>query len=142
MALVTFANGAAATVVNSVVSPREVSTLRFDYERATVEVDHLYGYTDADWTVTPAPTHDDILPLWQKDNSDVLSGHGCQIEALYDALDRNEAPPVTLADARNTMEFIAALYASAFTATPIRRGQIQPGNPFYTSMEGTGAPWR
>ncbi|CAM3827401.1 Gfo/Idh/MocA family protein [Kibdelosporangium persicum] len=140
MALVTFANGAVATVVNSVVSPREISALRFDYERATVEVEHLYGYTDADWTVTPAPGHD--VPLWQNGDSEVTSGHACQVEALYDALDRGEVPPVTLADARNTMEFIAALYASAFTATPVRSGEISPGNPFYTSMAGTGAPWQ
>jgi predicted dehydrogenase len=142
MALVTFSNGAVATVVNSVVSPREVSTLRFDYERATVEVEHLYGYTDADWTITSAPGHDDVVSRWQKEKSDVISGHGNQVEALYDALDRGEAPPVTLPDARNTMEFVAALYASAFTAAPVRRGEISPGNPFYTSMEGTGAPWR
>lgn len=142
MALVTFSNGAVATVVNSVVSPRETSALRFDYERATVEVEHLYGYTDADWTITPAPDHDDLASRWRKEESDVISGHACQVEALYDALDRDEAPPVTLADARNTMEFVAALYASAFTAAPVRRGEIGPGNPFYTSMEGSGAPWR
>jgi hypothetical protein len=37
-----------ATVVNSVVSPRQVSALRFGFERATVELSHLYGYTDDD----------------------------------------------------------------------------------------------
>jgi predicted dehydrogenase len=142
MALVTFANGAVATVVNSVVSPRQISAVRFDYERATVEVEHLYGYTDADWTVTPAPGHDDILSSWQKETSDVLSDHVCQLEAFHHAADRGAAPPVTLADARNTMEFIAALYASAFTAAPVVRGEIGPGHPFYTTMEGTGAPWR
>lgn len=142
LALVTFASGAVAAVVNSVVSPRETSTLRLDYERATVEVEHLYGYTDADWTVTPAPGYDDILPQWEKEKSDVTSGHGCQVEAFHDALDCGEPPPVALPEARNTMEFIAALYASAFTRTSVRRGDIGPGNPFYTTMEGTGAPWQ
>ncbi|MFD2354413.1 Gfo/Idh/MocA family oxidoreductase [Nonomuraea ferruginea] len=55
MAMVTFESGAVASVVNSVLSPRETSVLRFDFERATVELEHLYGYTDADWSVTPAP---------------------------------------------------------------------------------------
>ncbi|MBP2330693.1 putative dehydrogenase [Kibdelosporangium banguiense] len=142
LALVSFTSGAVAAVVNSVVSPRETSTLRFDYQHATVEVEHLYGYTDADWSVTPAPGHEDILPLWQKEQSDVTSGHRCQVEAFYDAVDGGEPPPVSLADARNTMEFIAALYASAFTGAPVRRGNIGPGNPFYTTMEGIGAPWR
>jgi predicted dehydrogenase len=142
LALVTFTSGAVAAVVNSVVSPRETSTLRLDYERATVEVEHLYGYTDADWTVTPAPGYDDILPQWQREKSDVASGHGCQVEAFHDAIDCGEPPPVTLAEARNTIEFIAALYASAFTGTPVSHGDIGPGNPFYTTMEGSGAPWR
>ena len=64
MALVTFDNGAMATVVNSVLSPRETSVLRFDFERATVEVEHLYGYSDDDWTITPAPGHEKVAELW------------------------------------------------------------------------------
>jgi predicted dehydrogenase len=54
MAHVIFASGAAASVVNSVLSPREESYLRFDFEHGTVEVSHLYGYRDEDWRVTPA----------------------------------------------------------------------------------------
>lgn len=46
LAHVSFASGAVASVVNSVLSPREESYLRFDYEHATVEVTHLYGYGD------------------------------------------------------------------------------------------------
>ncbi len=49
LAHVTFASGAVASVVNSVLSPREESYLRFDFTRASVEVTHLYGYTDDDW---------------------------------------------------------------------------------------------
>jgi predicted dehydrogenase len=64
LAHVTFASGAVASVVNSVVSPREESYLRFDFEHATVEVTHLYGYVDDDWRVTPAPGHDDVLAAW------------------------------------------------------------------------------
>ncbi|WP_053731488.1 Gfo/Idh/MocA family protein [Nocardia sp. NRRL S-836] len=141
MALVTFADGTVASVVNSVLSPRETSQLRFDFERATVEVEHLYGYTDEHWTVTPAPGHDDVLPLWQPERSGTVSGHRCQLAAFLDALDNGEPPPVTLADTRNTMEFIAALYASAFTGTVVKAGQIGPGDPFYATMEGNGAPW-
>jgi predicted dehydrogenase len=44
LAHVTFASGAVASVVNSVLSPREESYLRFDFEQANVEVTHLYGY--------------------------------------------------------------------------------------------------
>ncbi|MDX8036630.1 Gfo/Idh/MocA family oxidoreductase [Lentzea sp. BCCO 10_0856] len=141
MALVTFADGTVASVVNSVLSPRETSELRFDFDRATVEVEHLYGYTDAHWTVTPAPGHDDVVARWREEQSGMVSGHRCQMAAFLDALDSGETPPVTLADTRNTMEFIAALYASAFTGTVVKAGQIGPDSPFYATMEGIGAPW-
>ncbi|GAA4724814.1 Gfo/Idh/MocA family protein [Phytohabitans rumicis] len=140
MALVTFDNGAVASIVNSVVSPRETSVLRFDYERATVEVEHLYGYTDADWTVTPAPGQDGVASRWTAAGAtETVSGHDGQLAAVYDALDAGDPPPVTLADAHRTMEFIAALYASAFTGERVRCGQIPP--EFTQRMDGTGAPW-
>ena len=141
MALVTFADGTVASVINSVLSPRETSQLRFDFDHATVEVEHLYGYTDAQWTVTPAPGHDDVVRRWKEEQSEIVSGHRCQLTAFLDALDSGETPPVTLADTRNTMEFIAALYASAFTGTVVKAGQIGADSPFYETMEGTGAPW-
>ncbi|MEU6408308.1 Gfo/Idh/MocA family oxidoreductase [Microbispora sp. NPDC046933] len=141
MALVTFDQGAVATVVNSVVSPRQASELRFDYEHATVEVRHLYGYTDDDWTVTPAPGHEGVPDLWSREPGGAPSGHESWFTAVLDALDRGQAPPVTSEDARRTMEFIAALYASAFTGERVRSGQITADSPFGRTMEGTGAPW-
>ncbi|WP_043618710.1 Gfo/Idh/MocA family protein [Nonomuraea candida] len=142
MALVTFESGAVATVVNSVVSPRQTSELRFDYERATVEVEHLYGYTDDDWTVTPAPGQDDVTALWATGPSGGSSGHTGWFAAVLDALDAGQAPPVTATDTRRTMEFIAALYASAFTGERVRAGQIGADHPFARRMDGSGAPWR
>ncbi|MEV1173541.1 Gfo/Idh/MocA family oxidoreductase [Nonomuraea sp. NPDC049784] len=141
LALVTFENGAVATIVNSVVSPRQTSQLRFDYERATVEVEHLYGYTDDDWTVTPAPSQEAVSDLWAEGHSTVPSGHDGWLAAVFDALDRGEAPPVTTEDARRTMEFIAALYTSAFTGERVQAGQITADSPFALRMDGTGAPW-
>ena len=141
MALVTFADGALASVVNSVVSPRQVSSLRFDYEHATVELSHLYGYTDADWTVTPAPGHEAVATRWARSPSTVASGHDGQLTAVLDALDAGAAPPATLGETRRTMEFVAALYASAFTGRPVHSGEIGPDSPFAARMNGTGAPW-
>ncbi|MEU4536533.1 Gfo/Idh/MocA family oxidoreductase [Streptosporangium sp. NPDC023825] len=142
MAIVTFENGALATVVNSVLSPRQTSALRVDYEHATVEVEHLYGYTDDDWTLTPAPGHEDVASLWSGGGGSGPSGHDDWFAAVLDALDQGQAPPVTSQDARQTMEFIAALYASAFTGERVRTGQITAGSPFAPRMDGTGAPWK
>lgn len=141
MALVRFENGALASVINSVVSPRQVSALRFDTEHATVELDHLYGYTDDHWTFTPAPGREELAASWVSDPDAPLSSHGSQVLAILDALDAGDPPPVTSADARSTLELVAALYASAFTGTPVRRGDIDADHPFATAMQGTGAPW-
>lgn len=140
MALVTFDSGAVATVVNSVLSPRQVTALRFDYEHATVELEHLYSYTDGDWRVTPAPGHDAVAARWAADPAPGDSGHSGQLAAVYAALDAGEPPPVTLADTRPTVEFIAALYASAFTGQRVRSGAVPAA--FRARMDGTGAPWR
>jgi hypothetical protein len=37
---------------------------------------------------------------------------------------------------RRVLELIAALYKSAFTAHPVRRGEIGAADPFYHSMNG------
>lgn len=141
-AIVTFANGAVATVVNSVVSPRERSYLRFDFEHATVELDHVYGYGDEDWTVTAAPGHaDEVAAAWAAGPTGVRSGHDAQLGAVLDALAAGTPPPVSLVDTRATVELIAATYASAFTGDRVRAGDLGPDSPFYRRMDGTGAPW-
>ncbi|KAA9089182.1 Gfo/Idh/MocA family protein [Microbacterium radiodurans] len=140
VALAEFDNGALATVVNSVVSPRETSRLRFDYEYATVEVEHLYGYSDRDWTFTPAPGHEHLAELWRAEGTEV-SGHRMQIEAILDALVAGERPGVDIHDSRRTLEFAAATYASAFRGTPIRAGEIGEDDAFSQSMDGGVVPW-
>ena len=44
-------NGAVATVVTSLLSPRELSRIRVDTTAGTLEVNHVYGYSDADWSL-------------------------------------------------------------------------------------------
>lgn len=140
-AVVSFENGAVATIVNSLVSPRESSYLRFDYQNATVEIEHLYGYTDDEWVFTPANDREELATAWASGLKGQVSGHTAQVAAVLDALETETAPPVTSDQARNTLELIAAIYASSFTGEHIRRGDITPGSPFYSSMDGTGAPW-
>jgi len=147
-AVVEFANGALATVVNSIVSPRESSRLRFDFEYATVEVEHVYGYVDADWQITPAPGHEYVLEQWQADAASVAgaspdsrSSHRDQVAAIIDALARGDEPSVTAEDARRTLELAAATYASAFRGQPVAAGEITADDPFWRSMDGGAVPW-
>ncbi|HEX6197838.1 MAG TPA: Gfo/Idh/MocA family oxidoreductase [Jiangellaceae bacterium] len=141
-AIVTFDSGAVATIINSLLSPRETSYLRFDFAHATVELEHLYGYGDDNWTVTPVPGHeDDVAAAWNEGPSGQPSGHRAQISAVLDALDAGVAPPVTAAQIRPTMDLVTAIYASAFTGRPVEAGEIGPDSPFYRRLDGPGAPW-
>ncbi|HLT68214.1 MAG TPA: Gfo/Idh/MocA family oxidoreductase [Microbacterium sp.] len=141
VAVARFENGALATVVNSIVSPRETSRLRFDFEYATVEVEHLYGYTDADWTFTPAQGHENLADAWNLTDDSEMSSHTHQLAAIFDAFDAGTDPEVSLADATRTLEFAAATYASAFRGKPIAAGEITANDPFRASMDGGMVPW-
>ncbi|MBV7700266.1 Gfo/Idh/MocA family protein [Streptomyces sp. TRM70350] len=142
IAAVRFDNGALATVVNSLLSPRETSRLRFDFEYATVELEHLYGYREEHWRFTPAPGHEELAALWAGgDEPDVVSGHRLQIEAVFDAWDTGQEPGVSLRDARRTLEFAAATYASAFRGVRVAAGELTDDDPFTLSMDGGAVPW-
>ena len=140
MAHVAFASGSVASVVNSLVSPRQESYLRYDFERATVEVAHLYGYRDQDWRVTPAPGQDDVLTAWEASDAGVVaddrSGHRAQFAAVLSGLSDGTPPPVVPADSRRTLALVAAIYASAATGRAVAPTDLAPGNPFYDSMGG------
>ncbi|HUN31978.1 MAG TPA: Gfo/Idh/MocA family oxidoreductase [Trebonia sp.] len=145
LAHVTFSSGAVASIVNSVLSPREQSYLRFDFEHATVEVSHLYGYADDDWRVTPAEGHKEVLDAWKQavpaagEDTDGRSGHGGQFRAVLAALAVGQPPPVAPDDARRTLSLVAAIYASAFTGRPVTPRDLAAGTPFYASMNGRQA---
>ena len=127
MAAVRFASGAMASVVNSVLSPREESYLRFDYAEATVELRHLYGYRNADWSSTSA--------RWNPP-ADLPSSHEAQLAELLDAYERGERPPMSGPEGRQSLELISGLYASAFTGLPVLRTDLVPDHPFYHRLDG------
>jgi len=138
-ALVRFRNGAVATIINSLLSPRETSDIRIDCEFATVELSHLYGYSTDNWTVTGAPGHEDqVSSAWSSQPLERGSGHSAQFLAMYDALDAGSPLPAGADSARQTLELAAAIYASAFTGQAVRHGEIVPGHPFYGGMDGDG----
>jgi predicted dehydrogenase len=140
LAHVTFASGAVASVVNSVLSPREESYLRFDFERASVEVTHLYGYTDRDWRITPAPgarIPGRLVPPGPAEPS----GHRGQFAEVLTCLVAGRRPPVAPAESRRTLSLVAAIYAAAFTGQPVTPADLRPGSPFYERMDGGQAPW-
>lgn len=144
MALVQFANGAQASIVNSALSPRQETYIRLDYQRATVELTHLYSYNREHWRFTPANAAEGeaLTQAWQQTSPDVGSTHAAQLDALVSDMDANRRPLLSGPEARRTLEFLTALYKSAFTGCPVARGSIAPGDPYYDSLHGDGTPRR
>ena len=146
MALVRFANGALASMINSALSPRQETNIRIDFQRATVELVHLYGYTRDNWKLTLAPTvaeeGNTLVQAWQHFPPDTGSTHAAQLAEFVADMDAGRRPMTSGDDARRTMELLTALYKSAFTNQPVTRGSIKPGDPFYTALHGGSAAGR
>ncbi|WP_155056694.1 Gfo/Idh/MocA family protein [Streptomyces blattellae] len=141
-ALVRFENGALATVVNSVLSPDEVSRIRIDCARATVELTHLYGHSNAHWRITPASdVPAELAARWQDFGQDEPSSHLAQLRELVASMRAGQRPRSSGVDGRTSLELIAALYKSAFTDATVKAGEIGPGDPYYTAMHGGAPGW-
>ena len=136
MASVVMESGAMMSVTNSLLSPREESYLRFDLTDATVELRHVYGYDNADWTWTPAPHVAPAVAAGWPPVEAGASSHTAQLGALLQAYRAGERPPVSGADARRSLEFITGLYKSAITGSIVHRSELTPGDPFYASLDG------
>lgn len=158
MATVSFASGALASVVTSLLSPRETSRIRIDTTSGTLEVEHLYGYGDADWSWYPAPAdavaaangrdpgraddhgHTDRNegrdPWTISAGTDLRSNHAAQIHHLIDDLVAGRPHETTLSSTRGTMEFVTALYASSIERETIRRADLTPDRGFYHRLDG------
>lgn len=140
MAAVRLDSGALLSIVNSLLSPREESYLRFDTTDATVELRHLYGYDNGDWTWTPAGHVTDGARVagWPP-VSDRRSGHAAQLAHVLDALAAGERPYSSGADARRTLELVTGIYKAAITGRPVHRAELGPGDPYYRSFGGERA---
>jgi predicted dehydrogenase len=138
MASVRFAGGALANFTNSAVSPRESSYVRFDFQQATVELTHLYSYSNRDWRYSPLPDNSNAAAIAEAAilPEDVPSSHAAQLSHFLASMARGVRPDVSGPDVRGTIEFLAALYKSGMTGQPVSRGELQPGDPWYARMCG------
>lgn len=135
-AIVRLESGAMCVMTNSLLSPRESSLLRFDFDDATVEVEHLYGYDNSHWRWTPAPhIHAAQADDWVPD-TDEASSHAAQLRVLVDAYRAGARPPASGADGRRSLELVAGMYKSAIEGRPVRRDELTPDDPFCRAMNG------
>ena len=114
-------DGSLATLSLTLGSSGEISRLRFCFENLTAE-SSLDPYTPSrdPWTFTGHTPElqariDAALQSYQPQSE----GYTRQFELFHRALTEGAPLPVTLADARTSLELITAMYHSAETGTPV-----------------------
>ncbi|WP_225636610.1 Gfo/Idh/MocA family protein [Streptomyces solaniscabiei] len=141
-ALVRFANGSMATIVNSVLSPDQVSGIRIDCERATLELNHLYGYANDDWRLTPAPgVPEEAAKRWADFGPDEPSSHTAQLRELLASVRAGRRPRGSGPDGRKSLELVTAIYRSALTDTTVTPSDLIAADPFYSALHGNTPGW-
>jgi predicted dehydrogenase len=114
-------SGALAALAATLGSQREISRLRLCFERVTFESTPTpYSPGDDPWEIVPAS------PETEARISAALAGYRAvppryegQFAAYHAALTTGAALPVTLADARSSLELATALYHSAATGVAV-----------------------
>lgn len=147
MAIVRFENGALVSVANSAVSARQESYLRLDFERATVELTTLYGYSNANWRFSLPPDaseaeRDALAEDWAKLPEEISTSQTSQLAAILDDMQSGRRPLVSGVEVRRTIEFLLSLYKSACTGEAVERGSIVASDPYYQGMAHVLAPQR
>lgn len=133
MALVKFQNGAVGTITNSVLSPRQESYLRLDFQQATVEVNALYRYSNENWrfSLPDGAANPELNAQWGSLTDNVSGRHEVQLSEILEAMAHKTRPPVSGNEARRILTFTASLYKSAYTGEPVYSDSITPDDPFY-----------
>ena len=114
-------NGALVSTAATLGSQREISRLRFCFEHVTFESSTTpYSPGDDPWEIVPAS------PEAEARIAGALAGYRAgplryegQFAAYHAALTSSAALPVTLTDARYSLELATALYHSAATGTVV-----------------------
>jgi predicted dehydrogenase len=136
--VLTFANGAMATSSVTLGSVEQMSRLRFCFEGVSAEGGrHPYNPGHEPWTFA----HDD--PIQKARIEEALSDFSPQPERfpgqffrIHQALTGSGPSPVTLADARRSIEMLTAAYWSVRTGEAVRL-PISKDHPFYSGWVDT-----
>jgi predicted dehydrogenase len=126
------ADGSVATVSATLGSPQEITRHRFNTEGFSAESGTApYESSSDPWEITPdgpdvAEAIEAVIGSWV----DRPEGWWGQLERFADARHAGEPPPVTLADARESLELITALYSSSRGGIDVEL-PIDPDHPLY-----------
>lgn len=125
-------DGSLATLSATLGSRPEISRLRFCFEHLTAE-SSLAAYQPSfdPWTFTASDaSHQQRIDDALRDFGRGHELYAGQFEAFHRALCEGREPPVTLEDARQSLELLTAVYHSAATGRPVEL-PIAPDHPRY-----------
>jgi len=126
------ADGGFATMSATLGSPEEISRHRFSFERLSAESgtapyeNHREPWTFVGDSEADQAAIDEALATFDP-QPELYKG---QFARLADAVRRGDAPPVTLADARASLELLTALYWSAAERVDVAL-PLAPDHPFH-----------
>lgn len=114
-------NGSLATLSMTLGSREEISRLRFCFENLTAEsIRAPYTVGRDPWTFIAADeAHQSRIDAALADVPNLEDGYTRQFELFHAAILNDGTPPVTLQDARNSLELVTAAYHSDRTGQPV-----------------------
>ena len=119
---VKFSSGAMGTLVSSLLHHGEEQRFIIDGVHASVEIPHAIaasrqlanGYPEAD-----DEKRRELEQLYELQPAPTFLAHDGQIEDMIGSIENDRPPLVGSADGRRTIEFISAVYQSAFSGVPV-----------------------
>jgi predicted dehydrogenase len=132
VATLEMADGSLAGLSATLGSAEEISRLRFCFEGVTAESNHApYVSSSEPWRLIPrSAEHASRIALALADFAPQEEGFARQFALFHDALETGGPLPVTLGDARRSIELASALYHSAATGTDVEL-PLGPDHPAY-----------
>lgn len=126
------ADGSLATLSVTVGGETEISRLRFYFDGLTVESNHSpYNAGTAPWTfITADADRQEAIDAAVKEVAELPERNTGQFLVLHKALTEGGPMPVSIADARPSIELLTAAYYSVHTDTVVRL-PIGADHPFY-----------
>jgi predicted dehydrogenase len=135
------ADGSVCTLAVTTGSSHEISRHRFCFENLTAESNTApYRSSHDPWTFTgDTPEADGRIREALAAFEPEPEGFAGQLARYHRALQSGGELPVTLADARASLELITAIYQSARTRTPVQL-PLAAGHPLYRGWQPPGSP--
>ncbi len=136
-----FASGALATIGVTLGSPGEITRHRFSFSGLSAESnDRPYTNSGDPWTFTPdTPEQGARIEAALAQFEPLPERFEGQFARFATALRNGEELPVTLADARVSLELLTAMYTSARSGAAVEL-PIEPAHPAYAGWAPAGTP--